>query len=66
MELKRCPFCGSEALMYEIPAHKHVLANMPDYEGGVFVECTQCTAVISACSIKDAETAWNRRHNDGT
>ena len=65
MELKKCRFCGGEALMYEIPAHKHVLVNMPGYEGGVFIECTQCSAGISAYSIEEAEAAWNRRYGDG-
>jgi len=61
-ELKPCPFCGSEAIIYTIPPHKHAIATfMPDYEGGAFVECTDCTCGITADTEQQAIEAWNRR-----
>ena len=63
-ELKPCPFCGGEAMAYEIPAHKHGLVGFPDYSGCGFVECQKCSAAIAENSKKEAIAAWNRRAND--
>lgn len=61
-ELKPCPFCGSEAGVLIVPKHEHILATwMPDYEGGVFIECNNCTCMISGANIEDATEQWNRR-----
>lgn len=54
-ELKHCPCCNSEAILKIIEKHEHYLCDMPDYEGGEFVECTNCSIVSS--SIDD----WNTR-----
>lgn len=59
--IKRCPFCGGEAIINVIPPHKHFLCNLPDYHGGAFIECTNCTCAISADTEEQAIEAWNRR-----
>lgn len=62
MELKPCPFCGSDAILHTIEPHTHMLATfMPDYDGGSFVECTGCTACVSGDTEDEAVEAWNRR-----
>lgn len=55
-ELKKCPFCGSEAIvidlgMYEVSRHK--------------VECKKCKAQTTSHIGRDSEAiaAWNRRAN---
>jgi Lar family restriction alleviation protein len=65
-ELKRCPFCGSEAVINYVEPHKHSIATfMPDYEGGHFIECTGCTAAIAGGPDRqEAIAAWNRRVNE--
>jgi len=61
-ELKSCPFCGGEAVLYEIAAHTHKLATfMPDYPGGAFIECSECTAALSGETKDEAIREWNRR-----
>lgn len=60
-ELKPCPFCGGEATLLEIPPHKHIIVDLPDYSGGAFVECTKCTAAISGETVEEAIEIWNRR-----
>lgn len=61
-KLKPCPFCGGEAIMYTIEAHGHAIATfMPDYGGGTFIECTECTCAIAEESEDTAIEAWNRR-----
>lgn len=59
--LKRCPFCGGEALLKVVPPHKHKIAIFPDYEGGAFIECTKCTCAISGDTEEEAVNAWNAR-----
>lgn len=59
-----CPFCGGKAIAYYIEPHIHEFAYMPDYKGGGFVECSECTAIISAETKENAIEAWNRRVND--
>ena len=59
-ELKPCPFCGSEPIINEIPPHKHYFVDLPDYEGGCFIEC-KCSCAISAKNRKEAIEKWNRR-----
>lgn len=66
MELKPCPFCGSDAFMEYIEPHTHIIATfMPDYEGGAFIECTVCTAAISGRTREEAAAGWNRRAEGG-
>lgn len=60
-ELKPCPFCGGEAFIRVIPPHKHFLVNMPDYKGGAFVECVNCSCGIAEDTKEEAIKAWNRR-----
>ena len=65
MELKPCPFCGGEAVINEIPPHKHTFVNMPDCEGFTYIECTGCGCTIGADTTQQAIEAWNRRADDG-
>lgn len=61
-ELKPCPFCGGEAIINEVPPHKHKLfPNIPECKGETFIECTKCTCAISADTTEDAVNDWNRR-----
>lgn len=34
---------------------------MPDYGGGAFVECTNCSCAISGETAEEAAKAWNTR-----
>lgn len=53
-ELKPCPFCGNDAVLYE------------DYEGGWVIECKRCFVQIwRKNSKKAAIKAWNRRAKNG-
>lgn len=53
-ELKPCPFCKSESLIYDIDTD------------GVAVECNGCLACGPRKSTAvAAEEAWNRRTEDG-
>ena len=61
VELTPCPFCGSEAYAYEIPAHQHCVVDRPDYSGGGFVACTKCTAAVLGTDLENAIENWNRR-----
>lgn len=64
-ELKPCPFCGGEAYIVEVKPHSHIIATfMADYEGGAFVECSDCTCAIAADTKAEAIEAWNRRVNN--
>ena len=60
-KLKPCPFCGGEPFINEIEPHKHYFVDMPDYEGGAFMECTDCSCGISAKTRKEVIAAWNKR-----
>lgn len=60
-----CPFCGQMAYAYAIEVHEHVHCEMPDYEGGWFVECTVCSAGISARTEEMVIDSWNKRTNNG-
>ena len=60
-ELLPCPFCGGKALINVVPPHKHFMTDLPDYEGGAFVECVSCTCVLSGDTQKEAVKAWNQR-----
>ena len=55
-KLKPCPFCGSEANLYECK-----WLGVTSYG----VECTKCKGLVDRCSTKkEAIKAWNRRAND--
>ena len=61
-ELKKCPFCGGEAIINEIEPHTHIFSTfMPDYEGATFIECSECTCGVSGETREGAIEAWNRR-----
>ena len=60
--IKPCPFCGGEANLTVIEAHTHKMATfMPDYPGGVFIECSGCTVAMSSETEEEATTLWNKR-----
>jgi len=58
-KLKRCPFCGGKA--------QYCFASLPQYEGGQYIECTQCGATTNLTyPIKDSVEdivceKWNTR-----
>ena len=60
-ELKPCPFCGSDGTIYNIEPHLHTIIDFPDYGGGWFVECTNCTCSVSGSTEEEVRKAWNRR-----
>ena len=61
-KLKKCPFCGGEAIIHTVEAHTHVFAKrMPDYYGGTFIECGKCTCVLSGKTEEEAIESWNMR-----
>jgi len=47
-ELKPCPFCGSEPLIQEHTAHKHVTAGWQDHPGSCTIEYVVCEAGLIA------------------
>lgn len=59
--LKPCPFCGADAVLTTIPAHKHPISRLLDFGGSVTVECVVCDCGI----VRDTEVAaiqsWNKR-----
>lgn len=60
-KLKPCPFCGGEAVLRIVEPHTHYIVDMPDYGGGAFVECTECTCGVSAETEQAAVKVWNIR-----
>ena len=56
-ELKKCPFCGGEAIMRE--RYINGIANTKHYQR----ECRRCKATFANWyrSMKKADEAWNRR-----
>lgn len=56
-----CPFCGDDVTITEIPAHKHCIVNLPEYGGGCFIECDNCTYAISGDDVMDALRTHNAR-----
>lgn len=56
-----CPICGDDVTITEIPAHKHCIVNLPEYGGGCFIECDNCTYAISGDDVMDALRTHNAR-----
>lgn len=56
-----CPLCGDDVTITEIPAHKHCIVNLPEYGGGCFIECDNCTYAISGDDVMDALRTHNTR-----
>ena len=56
-----CPLCGDDVTITEIPAHKHCIVNLPEYGGGWFIECDNCTYAISGDDVMDALRTHNAR-----
>lgn len=54
-----CPCCGDEVTLDFIPAHEHPIVGLPDYSGGTFIECNNCTYAMSG---KDKQEVL-MRHN---
>lgn len=63
VELKPCPFCGSEA---EVFKDVTFIAETGEKIGEIafFVWCTKCTALVSGNTKEEAIEAWNRRVKD--
>lgn len=57
-----CPFCSTEPLLQEFPAHEHVFATfMPDHEGSWAIECPGCGVGVCTDTRENAIAIWNRR-----
>ena len=52
-ELRKCPFCGGEATIYE-DRHENIIY-------GYNVACDNCCATIFADTEEEAIEAWNKR-----
>ncbi len=64
-ELKRCPFCGNDARLFEIPPFVHP-RNGSHGPTRWQVMCHVCgVSTAGMLSREDAEDAWNRRATDG-
>lgn len=57
MELKSCPFCGSEEIYSFSSPHFGFAVVYEQWE----VRCSKCSAKINRMTQKGAEEAWNRR-----
>ncbi len=64
--IKRCPFCGSVAVMYKDEpkgfANGKPLSKLSDI---TVIQCSKCTANISAATGEKAIADWNRRADNG-
>ena len=47
-KLNKCPRCGHKPFVTSIAPHSHVLVDMPDFGGGMYVECCCRTYPIGA------------------
>lgn len=62
IKLLPCPFCGGKATITIIEPHKHAFATwMPDYTGGTFIECYNCSCSVSGETEEEAIGHWNTR-----
>ena len=60
-ELKPCPFCGGKAYHYQ-ERNGITVENMTLAPGIMhFVLCTECSALVSEASKKEAVELWNKR-----
>ena len=59
-DLKRCPFCGGEAELYESEAY-NLKTETKEKNIRWFVICEQCTALTCGALKEKAIEAWNRR-----
>lgn len=59
--IKPCAVCGRKGIIYRIPHHKHLFCNMPDFEGGTYIECLHCGLLVSSKTTKEAVIKWNER-----
>ena len=59
-ELKRCPFCGSEAELFKV---EKMGATSPDDElEAYYIVCSHCSVQIRLTGeLSDAIAEWNRR-----
>ena len=65
IELKKCPFCGSEAEVFEDITFECETGKQIG-KIKAFAWCTNCSALVSGDSKTEATEAWNRRADDGT
>ena len=56
IELRECPFCGSEAELYQYNDKRNGIVSSS-------VRCKKCRVLMMCIDDKAAE-AWNRRKND--
>lgn len=70
MELKPCPFCGSDMQNYTVSFKRDKRKVMGVYHQICTIQCDKCTCSIrQAGATKEiaeryAEEAWNRRTSD--
>ena len=62
IELKRCPFCGGEAIL--VHDAKREIYGTDRYMTGVAIGCNTCTVNMLYGSEKRVIEAWNRRANE--
>ena len=62
-KLLPCPLCNGEVVLEEIPPHKHILVDLPDYNGGAIIEC-KCGCSIMRETKEEVIQAWNCRVQD--
>ena len=60
LDLKPCPFCGGEPMIYDIEPHKHHLVKLPDYPGSTVIECG-CGCGLIDESRETVIERWNTR-----
>lgn len=56
-----CPCCGDEVTLDFIPAHEHPIVGLPDYSGGTFIECNNCTYAMSGKDKQEVLMKHNSR-----
>lgn len=61
IELKPCPFCGSEGESF---SDHGISIESGESCTRSFVACVECSALVSGKTEEEAIAAWNRRADD--
>ena len=66
LELKRCPFCGCEAVTHDCGTFENEKLSVI-FDGRVGVHCSEChIATPPYDNEEEAVKAWNKRHSSVT